>query len=212
MSLPVHTRLSLYNLALGHLGERKLASLTEDVETRYLLDEEYEQTLALCLRSGYWNFAMRAIKMESDFTPNFGYRYGFTKPDDWVKTYQTSEDERFSTPYTMGLKDQSGSWLADTTPMYFKFVSSIKGLAEAKFPPDYAEYVGFELAFKVMPRVTNKSQDEIAGFEKRMKKAGSIARSNDAMDQGPESLPVGSWVRSRSGGWRSGGLGSPWTS
>lgn len=211
MSLPSHTRLSLYNLALGHLGERKLASLSEDVEARYLLDEEYEQALAYCLRGGYWNFAMRAIKADSDFTPNFGFRYGFTKPDDWVKTYQTSENERFDPPYSQELKDQYGAWLCDSKTMYFKFVSTIKGMAEAQFPSDYADYVSFQLALKVMPRATNKREDEITAFEKRVKHAGTVARSNDAMDQGPEAFPVGSWVRARRGGWRSGSNWQSWT-
>jgi hypothetical protein len=47
------TRLSLSTRRSGHLGvRRKLASLTENREPRRYLDDEYSDTVLLCLRSG----------------------------------------------------------------------------------------------------------------------------------------------------------------
>ena len=189
-------RLALYNEALRHLGERKLASLTEDQESRFLLDTEYDSALKLCLRRGYWNFAMRAVKLDFDITPVFGYQFGFTKPNDWLKTDVISASETFNPP-EIDFQDQYGFWLANTKTMYFRFVSTTTGMVEANFPPDYAEYVSGFLALTIMPRITQASEDSIIKFERRVERMLKVAQANDAMDQGPRRLPLGSWVTSR---------------
>ena len=42
-------KLTVYNETLGLLGERKLASLTEQREPRRVLDGFWDQTVAYCL-------------------------------------------------------------------------------------------------------------------------------------------------------------------
>ena len=193
------TKLDLYNKALKHLGERKLASLTEDQETRRYLDDEYDSALRYCGRQGFWNFALRAQKIDhsTETTPAFGYLFAFEKPADCLKVMNVSSSESFS-PTLRDFRDQTEFWLANIDPLYVLFASSNKTIDPALFPEDYAEYVGAYLGLQILPRITQKSADEIQAFEKRVARFLAVARANDAVDQGPAQRPYGSWVTSRS--------------
>jgi hypothetical protein len=194
------TKLGLYNKAALHLGQRRLSALTDDVEFRYEMDNEYTDALDFCLRQGFWNFAMNAVSMDSDITPEFGYTYGFTKPTDWARTYVMSSNENFDPPL-MDYQDQNAFWMADVDPIYVRYVSTTKGTDLGIFPVDYAEYVGAYLAWKVYKRVTGSGDETRAMFEKTvLKKALARAKGNDAIDQAPGSYPQGAWASSR-GGW-----------
>jgi hypothetical protein len=123
------TRLQLYNQALRICGERRLASLTENREPRHLLDQVWaEGGVDDVLEQGQWNFAMRAVQIDSDpsVDPAFGLAYGFTKPTDWIRTAGFCSDERFSTPL-LEYKDEAGYWYADITPIYVRYVSNDSG-------------------------------------------------------------------------------------
>lgn len=193
------TKLDLYNKALKHLGERKLASLTESREPRRYLDDEYDSALRFCARQGFWNFAMKAQKIDhsSVVTPAFGYLYAVVKPVDVAKVMVISTSETFS-PVLRDYRDQGGYWLSNFDPLYILFISNALASDPANFPDDYGEYVGAYLGLQILPRITQKSADEIVAFEKRVAKYLAIARANDAMDQAPAQRPYGTWVTSRS--------------
>ena len=54
------TRLSLYNDALLSVGQAPLATLTDNVEGRNLLDQVWNNGgVNLCLEEAQWEFAMR---------------------------------------------------------------------------------------------------------------------------------------------------------
>lgn len=191
------TQLTLYNKALRHLGERKLASLSETRESRRYLDDEYAETLLLCLRGGLWNFATRAIKIDSDSSiePAFGYQSGFAKPSDWMRTAWVSTSETFDPPLR-NYRDQNGYWLANADTLYVRYISSTVGGTLSAWPPDYAEYVGIALARTIALRVT---QDAALAerIELKEDKYRKRALANDAMDQPAEPWPLGTWTTSR---------------
>lgn len=191
------TQLTLYNRALRHLGERKLASVSEEREARRYLDDEYTDTLLLCLRAGLWNFATRAIMIDNTgaVTPEFGYESAFEKPCDWIRTSLVSTSETFDPPLRQ-YQDQEGYWLANATTLYVRYVSKDIGLTLAKWPADYVEYVGCALANRICFRVTQNSElsDKI---EMREKKYWKRALANDAMDQPPTPWPLGTWTTNR---------------
>src|SRR5579863_9507357 len=122
-------QLDLYNGALRIAGERKLASLTEAREPRFLLDDAWGDggvaAINYMLEQGLWHFAKRSARFDADpnFTPLFGYRQRFEKPNDWVRTAAVAEDEYYEAPLTR-VSDESGSWFADVTPIYVMYISS----------------------------------------------------------------------------------------
>lgn len=192
------TQLSLYNRALKHLGERKLASLGENREPRRYLDDEYGDVLLNCLRGGLWNFAMRAVSIDRDTVtiPAFGYSSAFQKPTDWVRTSLVSTAATFDPPLR-NYQDQGGYWLANSQVLYVRYVSTSLGFTVANYPADYVEYVGVMLAKAIAFRISQKAELEEA-IEKRCERYRKIALANDAMDQPPGQPPLGTWISSRS--------------
>lgn len=191
------TQLQLYNKALRHIGERKLASLTESRESRRYLDDEYNDTVLLCLRRGNWNWATRAIEIDSNsaIEPAFGYQSGFPKPSDWLRTTVVSTSETFDPPLR-NYQDQNGYWLANADTLYVRYISSTIGFNLGIWPVDFAEYVGAALARTIVSRVT---QNDALGdrVEMREEKYWKRAQANDAMDQPPAPWPLGTWTTSR---------------
>lgn len=191
------TQLTLYNKALRHLGERKLATVGEDREARRYLDDEWTDTLLLCLRAGLWNFATRAIQIDNTgaVTPTFGFESAFEKPCDWIRTSVISTSETFDPPLRQ-YQDQEGYWLANATTLYVRYVSKDIGLTLAKWPADYAEYVGIALASKIAYRIT-QNMELLQSIEAKETKFWKRAAANDAMDQPSPVWPLGTWTTNR---------------
>ncbi len=194
------SKLAVYNSALLHCEERKIASLTENREPRRVLDDAWDSAVSFCLEQGYWNFAMRSVQMDSSasVSPAFGYSYAFTKPEDWVRTFHLSVSETFEPPLNE-FNDEGGYWYSNCDPMWAKYVSSdtAYGLDLSLWPETFAEYVAIRLAVKIVKRLTGSdpSLDRLLGMEKKARKD---ALSKDAMNEGVQRPPTGTWVRSRS--------------
>lgn len=191
------TQLQLYNKALRHIGERKLASLTENRESRRYLDDEFADTLLLCLRAGNWNWATITAQIDADTTatPDFGYQAAFPKPSDWIRTTLVSTSETLDPPLR-NYQDEAGVWLANADTLYVRYVSSTLGSTYSAWPVDYAEYVGVALARAIVSRITQNDalSDRIDVRERLYWKR---AQANDAMDQPPQPWPLGTWTTSR---------------
>ena len=80
------TQLFIYNEALGHLGERQLASLSEPREPRRVLDSYWSDVVGFCLSQGLWKFARRTAQIDSSssLTPQFGFNCVYYR---WFRNY-----------------------------------------------------------------------------------------------------------------------------
>lgn len=196
------TKLALYNAALTECSERKIASLTEAREPRYILDDVYDRVLAECLQAGQWNFATRSIEISSDpdLTTNFGFAYAFGKPTDFVQTTALSADENMATPL-LDYRDETDYWLANADPLYVSYVSNDAefGLDLTRWPPLFVRYVELALAYRICGRLTNGASLKEA-IAKDLKAARGEAKNKDAMNEAPRFMPQGSWVSARGGG------------
>lgn len=197
------SKLGIYNEALGHLEERRITSLSEAREPRRVLDDYWDSNLGYCLEQGFWNFAMRAVQVDSStsVTPTFGYSYAFAKPSDWVRTFLVASDEDQRSPL-LDYKDEPNYWYAEFDPLYISYVSkdAAYGLDLSIWPETFANYVALRLAKQACIRITSSAsmKNELMVYEKR---ALADARSKDAMNEPPGFAPRGSWVRSRGGGY-----------
>lgn len=205
------TRLSLYNDALLDVGERRLATITEAREPRYLLDQVWDSgAVDYCLERGMWTFAMRSVKLEysPSVEPQWGYRRAFDKPTDYVRTAAICSDEFFRVPLRE-YSDEANFWFAELDTIYVKYVSNDAnyGGDMAKWPVTFSSFVSAYLAATVAPKIT---QDETKALklEKAMNKALTRAQSNDAMNTPTRSLPAGSWSVARAGFSKTGDRGN----
>lgn len=192
------TKLGIFNTALGHLGERKISSLSEAREPRRVLDDFYDGTVAYALERGFWNWAMRSISLLSSdsYDPPFGQQYAFEKPTDWVRTYTIAANENL-TPPLLDVIDEGGLWYANSDPLYIKYVSNDTtwGMDLSLWSQSFADYVAARLANRACKRITgNAPSEDLLREEKR---SLAIAKSRDAMDEPPGFPPTGTWATSR---------------
>lgn len=194
------TRLQLYNNALLALGERKLASLSENRESRRVLDQVWDDGFVdSVLEQGYWNFAIRTIELEYEpsIEPDFGYQRAFVKPDDYIRTAAICSDEFFNEPL-LSYSDEANYWFAEIDTIYVKYVSNDEDYGNnlGEWPETFTDFAQALLASKVSQRIT-QSDSKTEMMEKKARKALVDARSKDAMAEPPTFMPTGNWVRSR---------------
>lgn len=196
------SKLSLYNGALRELGERKIASLSENREPRRVLDSIWDaDAISTCLAAGQWNFAMRSVQIDysPSVEPDFGYRRAFDKPTDCVRTCGVCEDEYFKVPL-LHYQDEADFWFSDLDILYVRYVSdgTDYGADLSKWPPNFTRYVESWLAARICMPIT-QNQNKRDGLERDAEVWLTKAKSTDAMDEATAFLPQGTWSRSRMG-------------
>lgn len=193
-------RLSIYNGALLMTGSRRLASLSENVESRRVLDTIWDSgALRHCLEKGFWNHAMRTQMLDysPSITPAFGYRYAFDKPEDLVKIVSLCTDEYFTYPLHR-VQDEGNYWFADEQQLYVRYVSddASYGLDYSKWPDSFTRYVEGYFALRAIKRLTD-SQTDAEDLKKEVKSLLREAKANDALKEPTTyTVPTG-WQRAR---------------
>ena len=194
-------KLTVWNAALGDIGERRLTDTGDVGEDSRALTAVWDDVVEDCLESGLWNFAKRTSELAADtgITPNFGPTEIIAKPTDWVRTMKMSTDENFSEPY-LDYTDEVDYWASNATPLYCQYVSndSSYGLDLTKWPRSFTRYVELELALRVASRMT-QSGGLKNDIQKDRDKAKRNALNKDAMNEATMFPPEGSWTRARRG-------------
>lgn len=204
------TRLSLYNGALRHCGERLLGSLTENREPRRMLDAAWDDNFVKgVLEDGQWLFACRSAQYDysPSVEPPFGYRRAFNKPDDFIRTLAVAQDEYFKQPL-LEVADERGFWYSDLDTIYIKYVSNHAsfGADMSLWPQSFVDYVEVKLATKVVTPLKQNRQAllDLMGLAEAFL---VTAKSQNAMAEPTKFPPMSSWVRARTDGGRWNGSG-----
>jgi hypothetical protein len=193
-------KLKIYNTALRYAGERKLATLNDGGEPNELLDNVWDNGgVDVCLETAQWKFAMRSVRIDFDpnVTTDFGYRFGFSKPTDWVITSAMCSDEFFDVPLTRYV-DENDFWYCDLEEIYVRYVSNDASYGNdlSLWPQSFANYVSAHFANEIVDKLTS-NETTMMSVEKRLDKARITATNKDAM-AGPQKFPApGQWVNSR---------------
>jgi len=193
------TKLAVYNKALGNIGERKLASISENREPRRALDDWWD--LNSFLEAGMWRFSKRTVMLEysPSVEPDFGYQRAFDHPSDFVRTVQMSSDEYFNQPLR-AYKSESGFFYSDCNPLYLAYVSNdvTYGGDLSLWTSSFETWVAAYLASKICMRITGdeKKTETMLKLEGRLLK---IAKARDSMEDPSTKPPHGTWARARSG-------------
>jgi hypothetical protein len=194
------SKLTLFNGALALLKERPLASLSENREPRRALDSAWDRgAVKACLEDGQWKHAARTVMLDASvsITPDFGYQYGFDKPDDFVRLMGIWSDEMLSQPFS-DYREEAGFWYGSLETMYVKYVSdhASYGMDLSLWPQSFVELVEAELAAKVAGPMTDAGKEMLQLRAERLTRA----LSRDAMVDPTKHPPAGSWVTARRGG------------
>lgn len=197
------TRLTIYNGALRLLGDRKLSTLTDNVPSRRMLDDCWDDNVVdRALEAGDWLFATRTMMYDysPSVEPEFGFRRAFDKPTDWKRTSALASDEYFQNPLTdRQYNDEAGYWWADVDTIYVKYVSNLAqyGNDMSRWPQVFVKYVEALMAADIaMPLKQNESTWQ--NMLKISEMALVDAMSKNAMAAGAKFPPRSGWVTARS--------------
>ena len=113
----------LYNGALRVLKQERLATVTDSVPARYLLDDAYIRAKAHCLELAQWNFASVSTSLAGTVSSNRGFAYRFTKPADFVRPISISASSTYYPPIENYAEDAT-YWFANEATLYLTYVSS----------------------------------------------------------------------------------------
>lgn len=208
MAVSPEVKLSIYNAALGHLGARELASLTEAREPRRVMDRVWgadNQVVKYALSRGEWNFGLRTMLADYNpsIEPGFGFQRAFEKPDDCARLAAMSDDEYLRRPLgNAEYVDEANFWFSDHDVIYARYVSTddAYGMDSSRWSESFKKYIALHMAHEACERLTNSTAKKDR-MQRDMLMMLKEARSADAMQEGHKLLPSGSWSRSRRAGW-----------
>jgi hypothetical protein len=200
----VTTKLSFFNDALLACGERFLASVSENQESRHLLDQVYASGgVEYCLERGQWNFATRTVALdyETGIEPPFGFSRAFTQPTDYCCTRAVCADEFFRVPLKGHQHTHEANYFyADLDTIYLRYVSKdpLYGLNLNLWPQTFLDVVAIHFASKIAKKLGH-SQAEKEALEKERDKLLKEAKNSDAQREGVQFPQPGMWARARTG-------------
>lgn len=197
------TKLRLYNGALLLLSERKLAALTDECESRRLLDDAWDMDFVTAvLMAGQWSFAKRTQELvaSSSIVPPFGHGKAYEIPEDFVRLIAFCSDPYLSSPIT-AYDIEDGCFLTDVEPIYVSYVSNdpTYGGDMSKWPPEFCSYCHAWLAEKIAMKLTHSEAMQKLAEAKKKEYLAQAANGN-AMDQPAKFPPTGSFLRARTRG------------
>lgn len=194
------TKLSIYNEALRAIGDLRLASLTEDVEARYVLDDAWEDCVEFVFTEGLWNFATKTEKITADpgGTPIPGFSFRFDKPVYWLRTITVSHNSLFTEEAVF--RDEGNKIYANFDELYIRYISSEYSAEEniINWPPAFAKVISACLAKECAERLSGASSKADA-LAAEYKDVLASAKNKDALDQSKIIFKPGAWVRSMRG-------------
>jgi len=196
------TKIDIYNGALGLLGARPLATLSDNRAERRALDAAYGPTFDFMIESGMWHFASVSNELTSSDTvaTNFGYQYAYEKPDDYVRLIKIGDNERFI-PTLEDYDEEGDFFLCDSQPIWVQYVSSSieAGGDVGKWAASFATAFMDELAYRAGPQIASVPLQTKDWLEKKKKKSLWNARAKSAVNQMRGQLPECRLVRARAG-------------
>lgn len=175
------TDVEICSAALVLVGDKPIASMTESTSRARDAAALYPIAVRATLRSHPWNCATRRVILSPDFeAPEFGWRFRFQKPGDWLRTIAVGEDG-FEVDHKM-----EGPWiLSNDDPMRLRYVWHNR--VESTWDSLLVEAVTLTLAAKLAKPVagSDSTRDTLLNELSALMKQ---ARAIDGQEDPPETL------------------------
>lgn len=158
-------KLAVYNLALAHLGDHRLDTLTDDVEARYALDSAWDRAVAFVFQAAFWRFAMKTASLSHNgaLTALAGYTSTFAQPATYYRPHAIFVLSG-SRECPVDVRQQGVLFHANVTPIYLRYVDSALIGTVGSWPETVAKALGAYLAFLTAARISQDPQSPEAMF------------------------------------------------
>lgn len=197
------TKLSLFNGALRLLKERKLTQsevTNNSREPARLLNDEWDDgAVRACLEAAQWTFARRTAQLDASpsIAPDFGFQFGFEKPDDLVRVAGVWPDDTMRVPLRT-YRYEGGIFFASIETIFVSYISddNAYGNDMSLWPESFKAYVHAYLAKQIAGPLTEMGEKMHGLCQKVLADAAGI----DTFYDPSKDLPPSGWAMSRSGG------------
>lgn len=165
------SKVAVCNEALGELGEKSIADLTDATERARLCNTFFDDVVKTVLREHNWRCATKRLQLSRlEAAPVFGYAFQYDIPPDWIRTSELDLDDD-------GLKwsQEDGKILTDAESVYMKYVYFNDSPArwDAQLTETVVAYLAHKLTFGISGKANyKKAMEEL--YDKRLKKAKGI--------------------------------------
>ncbi len=151
-------QLSIYQMADRLLGEARLALITDDIESRYALDDAWPRAVAFVLAQAAWRFALKSAALIAGGAAAPGYAKAYALPTDWFRTHAIFLSTSDGREHPIDLREQGAVISVNVAAVpVIRFVSSaFIDPTFAAWPERFAQCVAAYLAFLVAERVTGE--------------------------------------------------------
>jgi hypothetical protein len=190
------TSVSICSNALLMLGDKPIASFSEDQDRARLASNLWEHVRDHVLRSHPWNCAIKRETLAPDVTaPAFDWPYQFSLPADFLKALSIGEMGREGEFRIEGRK-----LLCDDNPCFLRYI--FKNDNPGTYDPMLVEVMTAEMAHRMAYAITQSASlvDTMASKAAQLMRR---ARAVDGQDDTPEQLGDNQLVAARF-------LGSRW--
>lgn len=197
------TPTSICNIALRRIGAKRIGDFAqeESLEAEVCRDL-YDPARRLALSLHYWNGAKRTaqlVEATSDgITPDF-YTFAYTIPTDFIRliSLHPSNDLLSSVPYDFIKAGSKPVIIAcDSNEAWLQYVFDNTDMNSLS--PGFHDMLAFVMC-RDLAQALGKSAAAFEVGSKEYKRALSNAKSVDGMQNFPERLAQGSWIKSRFG-------------
>jgi hypothetical protein len=158
-------KLGLYQNALRLIGQRKLTSITEDREPRYLLDDVYDlDAIEYCLEIVEPVFARKTAKLAvSVVSTEHDLDNVFTLPADYISIVKVYSDPKLDHPISRFIIE--GNTIAcEHATIYLRYISDDAVSSFTNWSRSFAEVVSSYLARETCFKLAPTRYEEIAAL------------------------------------------------
>ena len=174
-------KLGIYNNALQLVGERKLASISENREPRRLLDSAYDfGAVNYCIEIVKPSFSRKTIKLTvSTTSASHDLDNVFELPADWISTVDVYSDSRLDQPIARYINEDR-TISCEYKTIYVRYASADNNAAFAKWSPSFSHVLSTYLAREISTRLTPEEYDKLdAKFSSRVESALNIESTKE---------------------------------
>jgi hypothetical protein len=170
---------SICNAALQLLGDKVIASLSENTSRATLCNSLYTQARADILRAHPWNcLVTRATLAPTTDTAPGGWGYVFNLPGDWLRTLNVGEEDGVPEDYVM----EGRKIFANSATLYLRYLANkSEGNWDAHLVDVLTKRMAADLAYPI-----TKSASMVELREKKLAQAMQQAKSVDGQENPPE--------------------------
>jgi len=194
------TDTEIVNVALRRIGAARISSLDNDsakeaVAARDLYHEARRDLLSLHT----WNFAIKRRSISASATsPTFGWTYAYEIPEDFIRliSVHPTNDDRTKIEYRLEFQSSLDRIiLCDAeSPIYIRYIWDLQD--PNLMTPTFRDALSLRLA-RDLAMALSKSAAAADLASRELARVLSRAKSIDGIEDWPEKMDDGSWIKSR---------------